>query len=41
MKEFESELKGSFEKIRHWRPPATRKKSAEEYIICKGFNHDE
>lgn len=37
LSEFESELKGNFDKIRHWRPPATRKQSAEEYIICKGF----
>ena len=35
--EFESIIKPSFRKIKHWRPPATRKKSAEEYIICKGF----
>lgn len=41
LQEFESELKGNFTNIRHWRPPATRKKSAEEYIICKGFINDE
>ncbi|MHA2170240.1 MAG: RlmE family RNA methyltransferase [Candidatus Kariarchaeaceae archaeon] len=37
IKEFEDEIKDSFSKIKHWRPPATRKKSAEEYIICKGY----
>jgi 23S rRNA (uridine2552-2'-O)-methyltransferase len=41
LQEFESELKGNFANIRHWRPPATRKKSAEEYIICKGFINGE
>lgn len=37
IKEFEMEIKPHFEKVRHWRPPATRKKSAEEYVICTGF----
>ena len=37
IKEFEEEIKGSFTRIKHWRPPATRKKSAEEYVICKGY----
>jgi len=37
LKEFEDEIKDEFEFIKHWRPPATRKKSAEEYIICKSF----
>ena len=41
IKEFENQLKGNFENIRHWRPPATRKASAEEYIICKGFKHED
>lgn len=37
LNEFEAEIQASFAKIKHWRPPATRKKSAEEYVICKGF----
>ena len=37
LKEFEDEIKDEFEFIKHWRPPATRKTSAEEYIICKSF----
>lgn len=37
IKEFENEIKPAFNTIRNWRPPATRKASAEEYIICKGF----
>ncbi len=41
LKDFENQLKGNFEKIRHWRPPATRKASAEEYIICKGFKNED
>lgn len=41
LKDFEKLLKGNFEKIRHWRPPATRKASAEEYIICKGFKNED
>jgi len=41
LKEFENELKDHFMKIKHWRPPATRKQSAEEYIICKGFKNEQ
>ena len=37
LKEFEDEIKDEFEFIKHWRPTATRKTSAEEYIICKSF----
>ncbi|MHA2249213.1 MAG: RlmE family RNA methyltransferase [Candidatus Kariarchaeaceae archaeon] len=37
LSEFEAEIRGKFHKIKHWRPPATRKKSAEEYMICKGY----
>ena len=37
LKEFEDEIKDEFEFIKHWRPPATRKTAAEEYIICKSF----
>ena len=37
LREFEDEIKDEFEFIKHWRPPATRKTSAEEYIICKSF----
>ena len=37
LKEFEELIRGRFEKIKHWRPPATRKQSAEEYIVCQGF----
>ncbi|MDH5402128.1 MAG: RlmE family RNA methyltransferase [Candidatus Heimdallarchaeota archaeon] len=41
LNEFEEELKELFEFKKNWRPPATRKNSAEEYIICKGFVKDE
>ncbi|MCY3410903.1 MAG: RlmE family RNA methyltransferase [Candidatus Heimdallarchaeota archaeon] len=41
IKEFEDLIKDHFQSIRHWRPPATRKKSAEEYVICQGFIKEE
>ena len=37
IKDFEDEIDGNFNFIKHWRPPATRKSSAEEYVICKGY----
>lgn len=37
IKDFEDEIEGNFSMIKHWRPPATRKSSAEEYIICKNY----
>ena len=37
LKNFEKKLKTKFESVKHWRPPATRKQSAEEYIICKNY----
>ncbi len=40
IKEFEDDVKPFFKSVKHWRPPATRKKSAEEYMICIGFTGD-
>ncbi|MCH8905671.1 MAG: RlmE family RNA methyltransferase [Candidatus Heimdallarchaeota archaeon] len=37
IQDFENLIKPYFGKIKHWRPPATRKQSAEEYIICQNF----
>jgi 23S rRNA (uridine2552-2'-O)-methyltransferase len=37
LSEFEELIEDKFDFIKHWRPPATRKSSAEEYIICKGY----
>ena len=41
LKEFENELKLYFEKVKNWRPPATRKQSAEEYLICMNFKGEQ
>ncbi|MHA2502740.1 MAG: RlmE family RNA methyltransferase [Candidatus Kariarchaeaceae archaeon] len=41
LEEFEKEIEGSFEFIKHWRPPATRKASAEEFIICKNYTGED
>lgn len=30
-------LKGSFEKVRHIKPPASRKESSEQYVVATGF----
>lgn len=35
-----SELKSRFVRINIYRPPTTRKRSAEIYIVCKGFKRD-
>ena len=40
IKDFEDEIEGNFQFIKHWRPPATRKSSAEEYVICKDYSGD-
>ena len=37
LKELEGILKKNFTKIKNWRPPATRKSSAEEYLICLNY----
>ncbi len=37
IQELDEEIKPWFEKIRRFRPPATRKKSAEEFYICTGY----
>ncbi len=37
LKAFEQNLRKAFTAVYHYRPKATRKKSAEEYLICKGF----
>ncbi len=37
IQEFDQLIKPYFQKIKRFRPPATRKQSAEEYYICKGF----
>jgi 23S rRNA (uridine2552-2'-O)-methyltransferase len=37
IEELDRELKPRFEKLRRYRPQATRKQSAEEYYICIGF----
>lgn len=37
LKELEALLKDNFTRIKHWRPPATRKSSAEEYLICMNY----
>ncbi len=39
LREFNTILKENFEMVKHWRPPATRKQSAEEYVICKTIRH--
>lgn len=37
IQELDNEIKPWFEKLRRFRPPATRKRSAEEYYICLGY----
>ncbi|RMG33007.1 MAG: RlmE family RNA methyltransferase [Methanobacteriota archaeon] len=37
IQELDGEIKPWFEKIRRFRPPATRKRSAEEYYVCMGY----
>jgi 23S rRNA (uridine2552-2'-O)-methyltransferase len=37
LKDLEALLKKNFKKVKNWRPPATRKSSAEEYIICMNY----
>lgn len=40
IQEFDALVKPYFQKIKRFRPPATRKHSAEEYYICKGFKRE-
>ncbi len=37
IQELDNEIKPWFDRIRRFRPPATRKRSAEEYYVCLGY----
>lgn len=41
IEEFDREIKPYFQKLKRFRPPATRKRSAEEYYILTGFKRIE
>ncbi len=41
IQELDEEIKPRFQKIKRFRPPATRKRSAEEYYVCTGFKKTE